>query len=276
VRRRTGTLDHSGEELYFEVVGGGAVGDAREPVVLCHGLGGNHASWWQQLGPLVDAGFTAVTWDQRGFGNSTRRTGVAGPEPAVGDLVALVDHLGLGAVHVVGQSMGGWVAMGVALHSEVDLVSLTLTDTLAGVYTDDVLAALSQSSGARPQLSADELGQHPALGPRFRAEQPERAALYQLLSGFGDKPPEDEMMTALATMRVDPTDVAALSVPVHLLVGEDDHLCPPEAMAVMAGIIPDAELTVIPGSGHSPYFEDPVAFNRAVIGFLDRHRSSKA
>jgi pimeloyl-ACP methyl ester carboxylesterase len=266
VIRRTGTLGVSGEQLYYEVVGDG------EPVVLCHGLGGNHASWWQQLGPLVDAGFCAVIWDQRGFGNSSRRSGSAGPEPAVGDLVALLDHLGLGAVHLVGQSMGGWVAMGAALGHGARVVSLTLTDTLAGVFTEPVLAALSGSAAARPAMSADELGQHPALGPRFRAEQPELAVLYQLLSGFGDKPPDDEMITALSTMHFDPDEVAGLAMPVHLLVGEDDHLCPPAAMAVIAGMLSSAELTVIPGSGHSPYFEDGPAFNRAVIGFLDRHR----
>jgi pimeloyl-ACP methyl ester carboxylesterase len=258
-------VETSGERIYFEVIGEG------EPVVLCHGLGGNHASWWQQLGPLVDAGLAAVTWDQRGFGNSTRRSGRAGPEPAVDDLAALVDHLGLDRVHLVGQSMGGWVAMGAALGLGVRVISLTLTDTLAGVFTDEVLAALSTVAPA-PRLSADQLGQHPALGPRFRAARPDLAALYEVLAGFGDKPAEDEMMAALGAMRVDPAAVSALQVPLHLLVGADDHLCPPVAMRAIAALVAGAELTVIDGSGHSPYFEDAVAFNRAVIGFIDRHR----
>jgi pimeloyl-ACP methyl ester carboxylesterase len=268
--RRTGTVETSGERIYFEVTGDG------EPVVLCHGLGGNHASWWQQLGPLVDAGFAAVTWDQRGFGNSTRRSGLAGPEPAVGDLAALVDHLGLDRVHLVGQSMGGWVTMGAALGFGDRVASLTLTDTLAGVFTDEVLAALSGTAEAqaqaRPQLSVDQLGQHPALGPRFRAERPDLAVLYQVLAGFGDKPADDEMMAALGAMRVDPAAVSALAMPVHLLVGADDHLCPPDAMRGIAALIAGAELTVIDGSGHSPYFEDAHAFNQAVIDFIDRHR----
>lgn len=264
--RRTGSLEISGERIYYEVTGEG------DAVVLCHGLGGNHASWWQQLLALCDAGFRAVTWDQRGFGNSSRRTGAAGPAPAVGDLLGLLDHLELAQVHLVGQSMGGWVTMGAALAAPDRVATLTLTDTLAGIYTEEVMAALSAAAGGRQPLSTDVVGQHPALGARFRAEHPERAVLYQLLSGFGEKPSDDEMMAALAAMQVDPAAVSELAMPVHLVVGEVDQLCPPDAMRAIAGLIAQVELTVISDAGHSPYFEDPVAFNTAVIGFLDRHR----
>ena len=137
--RTTGTLTSGGERIYFEVTGA----DPRAPaVVLCHGLGGNHASWWQQVGALGRE-FRVVTWDQRGFGNSTLRSRRFGPEVAVDDVVALVDHLGIDQAHVVGQSMGGWVAMGFAQRVPHRVTSLTLTDTIAGAWTPEIEDILS-------------------------------------------------------------------------------------------------------------------------------------
>jgi 3-oxoadipate enol-lactonase len=71
-------VESGAESIWVEVDGRGD-GPA---VVLTHGLGGNHASWWQQVPALVAAGYRVVTWDQRGFGRSTRRGGDVGPGPA--------------------------------------------------------------------------------------------------------------------------------------------------------------------------------------------------
>ena len=258
-----GRLEVDGERIYFESTGEG------DPVVLCHGLGGNHGAWWRVV-PELAAHHRVVTWDQRGFGNSTRQTGRYGPEVAVGDLAALVDHLELERAQIVGQSMGGWVAMGFALRHPDRVRSLVLTDTLAGVFTDEVLAALRpRKPGGFDQT--DDLGRHPALGARFCAEHPELAFLYRQLSGMGDKPEDAEVFGMLAEMRVPPDALGAIGWPVLLVVGEEDDLCPPAAMAHIAGRIPGAGFEVIAGAGHSPYFECPDAWLAAVAPFLDRH-----
>ncbi|MEY2405630.1 MAG: hypothetical protein QOG39_546, partial [Acidimicrobiaceae bacterium] len=205
--RRTGIIDHDGESIYYELIladragarstgrGEGSASDEPhvEPsaprdasaasqdanerdnvVVLTHGLGGNHASWYQQVGPLVAAGYDVLTWDQRGFGGSSRRTGVIGPVPAVGDLLALLDQLNVERCHLVGQSMGGWTAMGFAVAHQARLASLVLTDTLAGVMTDGLRDALSARPGAGRAAVADgAVSDHPALGERFCREHPE-------------------------------------------------------------------------------------------------------
>ncbi|MGH9028936.1 MAG: alpha/beta fold hydrolase, partial [Acidimicrobiales bacterium] len=71
--RTTRTFESGGERIYFESLGEG------DPVVLSHGLGGNHGCWWR-VAPALAESHRVVTWDQRGFGNSTRRTGRYGPE----------------------------------------------------------------------------------------------------------------------------------------------------------------------------------------------------
>ena len=263
--RTTGAFEIEGERIYFESLGEG------EPVVLCHGLGGNHASWWR-VAPRLGLRHRVVTWDQRGFGNSTRRSGRYGPEAAVGDLLGLLDYLALGRVHLVGQSMGGWVAMGFALAHPDRLRSLVLTDTLAGVLTPEIAEAQRATAGPRAR-PPDEAGRHPALGEEFLHSEPELSFLYQEISSMGDKPPDDEVLAMLATMRAPLDQVKALHLPVLLVVGEADRLCPPAAMAEIAACIPGSEFRVIEGAGHSPYFERPDGWIEVVGDFLARHPS---
>jgi pimeloyl-ACP methyl ester carboxylesterase len=267
--RTTGTVEHAGESIFYErfAVGG-------PTVILGHGLGGNHASWYQQVGPLTAAGFDVVTWDQRGFGGSSRRTGAIGPVVAIDDLLSLLDHLALDdpaveRVHLVGQSMGGWTAMGFAVAHPERLASLTLTDTLAGVMTDGVRAALRSGDGpTRAEVPEGAVAQHPALGERFCREHPDRALLYQQLAGFGDKPDDGDIINLLMTTWFDLDAIAALDLPVLTIVGSDDQLCPHGAMAAVTDAIPGARLVVVDGAGHSPYFEAPDEWNRALLDFL--------
>ena len=92
------------QTLYWEVTGSGPA------IVFAHGLGGNHMSWWQQVAHF-SKDWTCVTFAHRGFAPSTPIEG--GPDPAdyTDDLAALIAHLELPDVRVVGQSMGGWSAV---------------------------------------------------------------------------------------------------------------------------------------------------------------------
>jgi len=258
--RTTGFVENDGESIYYETIGEGPT------VVLTHGLGGNHAIWFKQLAAFA-ASWRIVIWDQRGFGNSTRRTGRFGPEPAVDDLRALLDELGVDRAHLVGQSMGGWVVMGFAIRHRDRVRSLVLADSPGGAFTDEVRAAAQEArSGLR--LGAG-FGRHPALGDRFCRERPDEAALYELIGSFGDKPSDDEMIRLLSACRWPLDQAKAVSVPVLLLCGREDPMAPPAGMAAVAALLSNARLQVIDGCGHSPYFEDADAWNRIVREFLE-------
>jgi pimeloyl-ACP methyl ester carboxylesterase len=125
---RTARLDHDGESLYYEVSGE----PAAQTVVLTHGAGGTHASWFQQVPALTAAGYRVVTWDSRGFGNSTCRSGVVGADVAAGDLAAILDAVGVEAVDLVGQSMGGWWVSAFTIAHSDRVRSLTLANTIGG------------------------------------------------------------------------------------------------------------------------------------------------
>jgi pimeloyl-ACP methyl ester carboxylesterase len=233
--------------------------------VFSHGLGGNHAVWFQQV-PVFAERYCVVTWDQRGFGRSTNRNGQASPEAAAGDLIALLDHLGIDRAHLVGQSMGGWAVLGAALRAPDRVGSLVITDSTAGVMTDKIAEIVS---GTRASLPQAVIGSHPAIGKRFAAADPTSTFLYQQIGSFRDPSVTDaDMVMKLYTTRYPIADVEALRMPVLLMVGADDDLIAPEAVHEVAKIIPGSRVVEIPGAGHSPYFEQPEAWNETVLSFL--------
>src|SRR5690349_1553135 len=126
----SGFVECDREQIYYEAVGSG------DALVLSHGLGGNHAIWYQQV-PEFAKHYCVVTWDQRGFGRSTNTANNSGPEAAARDLAAVLDHLKIDRAHLVGQSMGGWAVMGYALAHPERVRSLVLADTLGGIYTPE-------------------------------------------------------------------------------------------------------------------------------------------
>lgn len=257
----TGFAELDGERIYWESLGAG------EPaLVLCHGAGGNHAVWFQQV-PFFARHRRVVSFDQRGFGRSTARGGPNRPELAARDLAAVLQAADVeGPIDLVGQSMGGWCALGFALAQPARVRRLVLADTPGGIMTAELAAAL-RSLGERNAGPVDELGRHPALAAHFGARDPARAYLYQTLGGFGE--PDMARVAPLLLGTVVPDErLAALALPVLFVVGAEDALFPPAAIRASAAKLRDARVVEIQNAGHSPYFEQPEAWNRAVGGFL--------
>ena len=257
-------MTHDDEEIYFECWGEG------ETVVLCHGMGGNHMVWYQQV-PVLAERYRVVTWDQRGFGRSSNRTGRFGPDESVGDLAAVLDHLGVGAAHVIGQSMGGWAALGWAVTHPSRTLSLVLADTVGGVITDDIrtaLASLGESITAGPSPAELDLGSHPAVGSQLTEQDLAKSFLYTQIGGMTAPPPPGAVVEILNS--TDHTQGARETrVPVLLIVGSDDDLFPPHLIRQAGEVFPNSQVVEVEGTGHSPYFELPEVWNEVVGDFLD-------
>ncbi|GIU89197.1 MAG: non-heme bromoperoxidase BpoC [Acidimicrobiia bacterium] len=259
---RSGTVGSGGEDVYFEVTGD----DGAPAVVLTHGAGGSHAAWYQQVPALAAAGYRVVTWDSRGFGRSSYRTGVHGPDAAAADLAAVMDELGIVEAHHVGQSMGGWWVTAFALAHPTRVRSLTLSNTVAGCWTDALRDHFRHWAG---DFTAGEsrLGIHPAIGRDLVARDPAKAFLYQQLNTF-HAPPMTEIVVALWRMRIEPEQLGALRVPVLVVTGADDGLFPPALVRAGLSRIDGARVVELPGAGHSPYFERPDEYNAVLLDFL--------
>jgi len=101
-----GTENSTTIQLYYEDHGSGS------PVVLIHGFPLSGASWEKQLSPLLAAGHRVITYDRRGFGRSDQPASGYDYDTFTADLHALLEHLELDQVSLVGFSMGGGAVRG--------------------------------------------------------------------------------------------------------------------------------------------------------------------
>lgn len=264
-RWRTGTVASGGEDVYYEVTG-----EDGPVVVLTHGAGGSHAAWFQQVPPLAAAGYRVVTWDARGFGCTTYRSGVHGAAAHADDLEAVLDAVGIDErVHLVGQSMGGWWVTEFAVTRPARTRSLALCDTVGALWTDELRAAFTRygEEAAAAFGAPVRVGGHPALGPGLARRDPATAFLYQQLNTF-HAPPMLDVLPALEQGTRTHAEVAALGIPVLVLAGADDPIFPAPLLAHSAARIDGARFVEVPDAGHSPYFEHAAAFNAALLAFL--------
>lgn len=252
-----------GERIWYETAGTGP------DLILSHGLGGNAAVWYQQV-PYFAEHSRVISWDQRGFGRSSNAAGKHGPHSAAGDLLAIMDHLGSDQADVVGQSMGGWAALGLALTAPDRVRSLVLSCTTGGI---PVLTGPREAPTGASTAGALQLGQHPALGPRLPSVDIARAYLYQALGTFGSRPPDSEFFRILESTTFDDVALKNLNVPVLLITGEFDALMTPDLVRNAAAHLGQATVVEVPGRGHSIYFEDPDRWNEIVARFLEQTRS---
>lgn len=259
-----GFLEIDDCQVYFESWGGGP-----DTVVLAHGMGGHHAVWYQQVAAFAGA-YRVVTWDQRGFGRSSRGSGPIGPEPAATDLARILDHLGVDRTHVIGQSMGGWAALHFAIANPHRAKSLVLADTTAGIFDEKIRATLAEygsSIAAGPPPDQWPLGYHPAVGEQLGGQNLAQSFLYGQLGSLTNPPSPLEVIELL--MAADNTKGAAgLNVPTLFVVGKNDPIFPPSLIEHAASFIPGSRLAVIADTGHSPYFERPDEWNDIVMAFL--------
>jgi 3-oxoadipate enol-lactonase len=263
--RRTLRIQHGGEELYVEVVGEEHRRRAT-PLVLSHGAGGNHAVWFQQVAHFATERMV-VTWDHRGFGNSPDRAGARGPAVAADDLLAVYGALGIERADLVGQSMGGWSVVGAAISRPTLARSLVLADTLGGITSATIERAQATLDAEPPGVDGSTLGLHPAIDPSLAERDAGLAHLYQSIGGFGSTDVRSVIGRLLASSRT-ADEAAEIGCPVLCVVGDRDPLFAPPAVRALADILPNARVAEIPGSGHSPYFEDALAWNTIVERFL--------
>jgi pimeloyl-ACP methyl ester carboxylesterase len=248
----------NGIELYYEIHGEGPA------VVLAHGGGGSHLSWWQQV-PVLSQHFRCVTFDHRGFGSSRDLSEGPGADAFIEDLRQLLDHLGIERTALVSQSMGGWTSLGFASKYPQRVTALALCDTTGGIDDPEVareMKSLSQATQGRLAIVLQR-----AYSTEFPKREPARCFLYQQISGLNVNVPPN-LLAKLTAMRHPVEPLVQNHIPTMLLVGEEDVLIPAQTMELMARRIAHARLVKVPGAGHSVYFERPDQFNRIVMEFL--------
>ena len=266
----------NGARIYYQEHGRGF------PLILAHGLGGDHAMWLAQV-PVFKTKYRVVLWDCRGHGRSEVTAEGYSIEQFVEDQYALLGQLGIQRAHIGGLSMGGWIAWSFALAHPEATASLVLSDS-AGIQTGMSEAAQEQTKKLFEASAAisEKKGRGPILentlalmfSAKFLQEKPELVALVrkQILAdpGLGYARAIRGLFANWDQSAAEGVQdrLARISVPALILAGDLDVLTPLPTQQALQRAIPHSRLEVIPGSGHVPCIEQPELWNRLVLEFL--------
>lgn len=246
---------------------------AGEPVVLVMGTGASGRVWQlHQVPALVDAGYRAITFDNRGF--------APGSEPGftiddlVADTAALIERLDLGPCRLVGTSMGAQVVTELAL-ARPELVTQAVLMATRG-RRDVMRAAMNDTERDLRDAGVALPARYEAVERAVRNLSPrtlnDDAAIADWLDLFEMSPIRwTPGLRGQLELDVKESRLAAyrrIVVPSLVIGFADDLRLPPHLSREVADAIPGAEYREIPGCGHYGYLERPAEVNAAMLTFF--------
>lgn len=246
-------------------------GGAGTPVLLIHGFPFNLKMWQPQIDALGDR-WRLIVPDLKGAGESE------GPDDPsaytmdsyADELAGLLDELEIDKVVLAGLSMGGYIAFAFLRKYRERVAALVLADTRAEA---DPPEGIEKRTKQQEQVRAEGIA---GLAETLTGALPsdatkeKRPDVIQTLREVMDNPPRTYLGQLEAMKgRPDSTgDLASISVPTLIIVGENDGVTPPEASRKMHEQIGGSRLVVVPEAGHVSNLEAPDAFNGALAEFL--------
>ena len=248
--------------LYYEEAGAGA------PVLLLHGFSFDTRLWDETFAALAPH-YHVIRYDLRGFGQSAWPTG---PYSHVEDACALLTHLGFDAAHVVGLSLGGSIAIDLAITHPERVRSLTVVDgILSGfVWTKDwkPVNATARTVGlaeAKTLWLEDELFQPALAVPAAAARVRQMVADYSGWHWVNRDPARAIDPPALQRLET-------LAAPTLVFIGQHDAPDFHRIADALEHHVPRAMKIYMEGVGHVPPLEAPERFNERLLSFLAQAR----
>ena len=259
---REGYAELPAARIWYRDTGGSGV-----PVVFLHAGSGSSRNWEYQAPAVTAAGYRFIAYDRRGWGHSGTTPGTARPGTDADDLQGLMDYLGVDRFHLVGTASGGWVSIDYALSFQQRLRSLVIANSTGGLQDEEYLALVRRL--LPPQfdtLPHDFL----ELGPAYRAADPEGTRRWNELEDLS-RPDGQALTPQMMKNRATYSALETIRVPTLFLTGDADLYSPPPVLRLFTARIKDSALVIVPGAGHSAYWEQPDVFNRSVLEFIRKH-----
>ncbi|MGL5011538.1 MAG: alpha/beta fold hydrolase [Paracoccaceae bacterium] len=234
------------------------------PLVLIHALGTN-LTLWDSLLPLLPAGLRVLRYDHRGHGQSD----VPPPPYAMGALIRdaerVMEHAGMRDAVVLGSSLGGLVAQGLAT-KRLDLVrGLILSNTAARIgnaamWQDRIATFRAQGAEGYADSAMERM-----FGRNFRTV----AGMPRLRAMLTSTAPDGWIGCATAISGADfYATTANLTLPTMVIAGSNDGTTPPDMVRETADLILGASFHLIRGTGHFPFIEQPETYAKLIGDFL--------
>lgn len=251
--------------IHYELSGQG------EPLLFIHGLGSSVRDWEHQISFFAQR-YRVLAMDLRGHGNSDKPPGPYTGKLFADDIAAVIRALDIGPAHVVGLSLGGFIACQLAVdHGEL-VRTLVVVNSVPYLPRDNLRDRFHiRSTILLRELIVRCFGMR-SLGRFLCRKLFPRDDQGELRQTFVERWAENDKGAYLSSLATVPTwnlehRLNAINCPTCLISGEHDFF-PLELKEACARKMPDARLVVIPNSGHCTPMDDPERFNEAVMGFL--------
>jgi pimeloyl-ACP methyl ester carboxylesterase len=262
-----GTIQYNGCPLAYKVEGTG------EPAVFIQGAGLHGDGWLPQTQALRDA-FRCITFDNRGMGKSQPSGAAITVSQMAQDTLAVMDAAGIESAHLAGHSLGGAVALEIALTHPRRVRSLALLCTSA-----------RGSDATKPTFRMIWLGLRSRMGSRrmrsnafleivmpmeYLAAQDRESLAERLQPLFGhalcDTPPVVmQQLSALRRFDATPRLGELAAIPTLVLSATEDIIFPPSCGKAIAMGIPSARYVEIPGTAHGVTIQSPETVNQLLL-----------
>jgi pimeloyl-ACP methyl ester carboxylesterase len=260
------TVELPGGKVFYRDSGGKGVA-----VVFLHPS--NSLMWEQQIQAVTRAGYRFIAIDYRGMEASA--SGQAGNLARIDELL---DRLALMKVHLVGTGGGSVVATQYALAHPDRLKSLTIGNSLCGLRDPEFNEMEARLRSVQFDAMPREWRE---LGPTYRALNPEGVKRWLEMSNAVRQRPAAAAGSATPAQgsAAEPSNVEPvtwerldqLHVPLQMITGDADPYTPPGIMRRFTARLSGSKGVVIADTGHTAYWENPEAFNWALLAFVTRH-----
>ena len=240
-------------------------------VVLIHGHPFNRSMWAPQLAALAD-GYRVVAPDLRGYGDSPVTPGTVPMSQLAADVARLLDRLGVARAALVGLSMGGLVAMEMAIADPARWWALGLAATTAEPVTtaerSDRRARAGQAERDGIQVMAED------MAGRLFGPEVDQVVAQQVMAMMLATDPRGA--AAALRGRAERPDyrprLGELDLPALVITGDQDGYSNTEITDRLTVCLRHPTRVTLPGLGHLPNLEGPDRFHASLRVFLDEHR----
>lgn len=252
-------------ELYYETSG-----DSETPLIIIGGLGDNTRNWTLYLN-FFSKYFRTIVFDARDSGLSTKFITPYGLSDMTDDLQHLILDLGLSQVNLLGFSMGGKVAIDLALKAPQLINRMILVSTSASAEHNQMIQNIIPVSSSKEDLEIFYQKQFELLfSTNYRSKFPASSFVKYKINDPHPQPLQSfqNQLLALKHFHLPERDLRLIPHKSLILCGDDDPIHSIESAQMLHKHLPSSELNVYLGAGHVLQADEPVKFRESVVNFL--------
>lgn len=245
-------------EMYYEIHGEG------KPIVLLHGLALD-SSIWKEVVSLYGNQARFIVPDLRGHGNSETGDGNGSLEQFAEDVSALIEQLGIEKVSLAGHSMGGYISLAFAEIYPEKVENLIMVTSNARADSEEKHKSRLEDADKILNVGSAILAE--GMAPKLSKDIDIQRFVYEIIANIAPEGASN-VLRAIAFRPARLDVIEKLDAKVLSIAGDEDQLMKPEVAFEIAECAKNGKAVVLPGVGHMPMMEAPLALGALLVSLL--------